>query len=80
MTKPPDNSSSPAGGPGKPLPGAVAFVGMGISVASCVAVGVALGVVADDHLHTAPLFLLVGLLAGVGAAVASVVAQVRRYL
>ena len=39
-----------------------------------------LGIVADGRLHTSPLFLLLGLLLGVGAAVATVVAQVRRFL
>jgi F0F1-type ATP synthase assembly protein I len=53
---------------------------MGVSAAACVGVGVLLGVLADDQLHTAPAFLVVGLLLGLAAAVGSVVAQIRRYL
>jgi len=62
------------------LPSAYAFVGMGTSAAVCVAVGVGLGILADSHAGTAPLFLFVGLLLGIVAAVATVVAQVRRFL
>jgi F0F1-type ATP synthase assembly protein I len=69
-------------GPGgvKPLPGAVAFLGMGLSAAVCVAIGVGLGLWADSAWHTAPALLVVGLLLGVGAAALMVVAQIRRYL
>ena len=70
----------PAGGPVKPLPGALAFVGMGATVAGCVAAGVVLGILVDDWLHTSPAFLVVGLVLGVVAAVATVTTQVRRFL
>jgi len=66
--------------PLKPLPGALAFVGLGTTVAGCVAVGVGAGIALDAWLHTSPVLLIVGLLLGVAAAVASVRAQVRRYL
>jgi hypothetical protein len=75
--EPPD--ASPPDGL-KPLPGAVAFTGMGLSAAICVAVGVFLGIWLDGLTHTAPLFLVVGLVLGVAAAVGSVVTQVRRFL
>jgi F0F1-type ATP synthase assembly protein I len=58
----------------------MAVVGLGTTVAGCVAVGVGLGIFLDGRAHTSPLFLLLGLLLGVAAAVASVVAQVRRFL
>jgi F0F1-type ATP synthase assembly protein I len=58
----------------------VAFVGMGLSVAGCVAVGVVLGILGDNQFHTAPWLLIVGLVLGVACAGASVTAQVRRYL
>jgi F0F1-type ATP synthase assembly protein I len=58
----------------------MAFVGMGSAAAGCVAVGVLLGVFGDSRLHSAPLCLVIGLFLGVAAAVASVVAQVRRFL
>jgi F0F1-type ATP synthase assembly protein I len=62
------------------LPGAVAFLGMGLSAAACVGIGVGLGVWADSAWHTAPAFLVVGLIVGLAAAVAGVVAQIRQYL
>jgi ATP synthase protein I len=58
----------------------MAFVGMGTSVAVIVGVGVLLGIWADGRLHTSPLLLIVGLVLGLAAAVATVVAQVRRFL
>jgi F0F1-type ATP synthase assembly protein I len=64
----------------KPLPGAVAFLSMGLSAAACVAVGLVLGILVDDALHTAPAFLLVGLALGLAAAAMSVVKQIRSYL
>ncbi len=76
----PSGPSEPGADPLKPLPGAVAFVGLGTTVAGCVAVGVGLGIWLDSRLHTSPWLLLVGLVLGVVSAVASVRAQVRRYL
>jgi F0F1-type ATP synthase assembly protein I len=53
---------------------------MGMSAAGCVAVGVVLGLMGDREWHTSPLFFLIGLFLGLAAAVASVVAQIRRFL
>jgi F0F1-type ATP synthase assembly protein I len=64
----------------KPLPSAVAFLGMGLSAAMCVGVGVVLGIWADDTWHTAPALLVVGLLLGLATATFFVVAQIRKYL
>ncbi|HEY6428722.1 MAG TPA: AtpZ/AtpI family protein [Acidimicrobiales bacterium] len=64
----------------KPLPGAVAFLSMGLSAAVCVGLGLLLGILVDDALHTAPAFLLVGLALGLALAAMSVVKQVRTYL
>ncbi len=72
-------ASAPEGDP-KPLPGAVAFLGMGLSAAVCVAVPVFAGVWADSHWHTAPLYFVIGLVLGLAAAVASVITQIRQYL
>jgi F0F1-type ATP synthase assembly protein I len=58
----------------------MAFVGLGTSIAGCIAVGVVAGIALDSWLGTSPAFLVVGLVLGLAAAVASVVAQVRRYL
>ncbi len=73
-----DESSQPEGP--KPLPGAVAFLGMGLSAAVCVGLGVGLGLLVDDALGTGPAFLLVGLALGVTLAALSVVKQIRTYL
>jgi F0F1-type ATP synthase assembly protein I len=65
---------------GKSLPQWAAFVSMGISTAVIVALGVIVGIVADGALHTTPLFLFLGLIAGCVIAVLAVVAQMRRFL
>jgi len=81
VDKPPHEGPEHSGSePVKPLPGLAAFAGMGVSVAVTVGIGVWLGILADQHFHTAPLFLLVGLGLGVTAAVVSVVSLVKRYL
>jgi ATP synthase protein I len=64
----------------KPLPGAAAFLGMGLSAAVCVAIGVGLGVWADSAWHTSPILLLVGLVLGLAAAVYFVISQIREFL
>jgi F0F1-type ATP synthase assembly protein I len=58
----------------------VAFLGMGLSAAALVAVGLVLGILADHALGTAPAFLLVGLALGLAMAAVSVVKQIRSYL
>jgi ATP synthase protein I len=77
---PPPSQPDRAGEPLKPLPGALAFVGLGTTVAGCVAVGVGIGIALDAWLGTSPVLLIVGLVLGAAAAVAAVRAQVRRYL
>jgi len=62
------------------LPGAVAFAAMGTTIAVCVAVGVLLGIWADRAWGGSPIWLIIGLVLGAVAAVASVVQQVRRFL
>ena len=73
------DESSPPEAP-KPLPGAVAFLSMGLSAAVCVGVGLGLGLWVDSGLHTAPAFLLVGLALGLAVAALSVIKQIRSYL
>lgn len=63
-----------------PLPGALAFAGMGLSIAVTVGAGVVLGLLVDRALHTAPAFLVVGLVLGVLSAVMAVRAQIKQYL
>jgi len=64
----------------KALPGAMAFLGMGLSAAVCVGVGLGLGLWVDGLLQSAPAFLLVGLALGLAAAALSIIKQIRTYL
>jgi F0F1-type ATP synthase assembly protein I len=73
----------PEGPPRKPLPelpGAVAFLTMGTTAGGCVAVGAYLGVLIDDGWRIAPWGILIGLILGVVAGVASVVKIIQRWL
>ena len=58
----------------------MAFLSMGLSAAVCVGIGLGLGILVDDALHTAPVFLLVGLALGLAVAALSVIKQIRAYL
>jgi F0F1-type ATP synthase assembly protein I len=64
----------------KPLPSAAAFLGMGLSAAVCVGLGVVLGIWLDSKWHTAPALLAVGLVLGLALATVFVVGQIRKYL
>ena len=75
----PGDDASPPKEP-KPLPGAVAFLGMGFSAAVCVGLGVVLGLWLDSVFKTAPALLLVGLALGLVVAAMSVIKQIRAYL
>jgi F0F1-type ATP synthase assembly protein I len=61
-------------------PGAVAFLGLGISIGLCLAVTVGAGLLLDAVLHSSPAFLLIGLAIGVVVAVAMAVTTIRKYL
>ena len=62
------------------LPGIAAFATMGTTLAGCLAVGVLLGLYLDHLANFAPWGLLIGIVLGSVAAVASVVTLVRRFL
>lgn len=62
------------------LPGLAAFAVMGTTIATCVGIGVGLGLWADHVFGSAPAGLLIGVVLGTVAAVVSVVQQVRRFL
>lgn len=61
-------------------PGAMAFLGLGISMALCVAVTAGAGLALDAVTHDSPAFLLAGLAVGIVVAVGMAVATVRKYL
>ncbi len=58
----------------------MAFLSMGLSAAVCVGLGLLAGVLVDNALHTAPVFLLVGLALGLAVAALSIIKQIRTYL
>jgi hypothetical protein len=64
----------------KPSPSVFTLVGMGVSIALCIAVGLILGVWLDSVTHLSPLFSLVGLLFGIVFAVATAYVQIRKFL
>lgn len=61
-------------------PGLRDLLNMGITLGLYVALGTALGLLADHLLGTAPVFVLIGVGVGVGGAVLHVYALLRRYL
>ena len=58
----------------------MAFLSMGLSAAVCVGLGLLAGILLDDALHTAPVFLLDRPGPRSGVAALSVVKQIRTYL
>jgi F0F1-type ATP synthase assembly protein I len=64
----------------KDLPGLAAFAAMGTTLAGCEAAGVLLGLYLDHLWSFAPWGLLMGIVLGTVAAVASVIQLVRRFL
>jgi F0F1-type ATP synthase assembly protein I len=64
----------------KDLPGLAAFAAMGTTLAGCEAIGVLLGLYLDHLGNFAPWGLLIGIVLGTVAAVASVLQLVRRFL
>lgn len=56
------------------------LAGIGGLNATCWLAGIALGWFVDSHLHTVPLFILLGLVAGAAVGVAATYKEVRRYL
>ncbi|MCX6512639.1 MAG: AtpZ/AtpI family protein [Actinobacteria bacterium] len=62
-----------------PLPGAFALIGLGTSIAACVALGLLLGLVVDRMLQSSPICLIVGIVLGSVVAALSAIAQIRRF-
>lgn len=63
----------------KQRPGTMAFAGLGMINALCLAGGLVGGWFADRALGTLPLFLLVGLVAGVAVGVLATRSELKRY-
>ena len=63
----------------KPKPGIMAFAGLGLLNATCLAVGLIAGWLIDGALGTLPLFLFLGLAAGVATGVFATRAEWKRY-
>lgn len=64
---------------GKPTPSILQFAGWGLFIAMCVGGGMAGGWFVDQALGTLPVFLFLGLLAGVGAGVWVTRAEYKRF-
>ncbi|HEY2297406.1 MAG TPA: AtpZ/AtpI family protein [Jatrophihabitans sp.] len=56
------------------------LIGMGVTTAGVITVGVVVGLVVDHLLGTLPIFLFVGLLLGIAGAVSYLVSKFRKYL
>ena len=76
----PHNAPDQGKAPVRDLPGIAAFGAMGITLAVCEGLGVLLGLYLDSVGHFAPWGLLIGIVLGTVAAVASVLQLVRRFL
>jgi hypothetical protein len=63
----------------KPSPGVFTLVGMGVSIALCIAAGLVLGVWLDAVTHLSPWFSLLGLLVGIVFAVTTAYVQIKRF-
>jgi F0F1-type ATP synthase assembly protein I len=64
----------------KPSPSVFTLVGMGVSIALCIAIGLVIGVWLDDVTHLSPLFSLMGLLVGIVFAVVTAYVQIKKFL
>ncbi len=73
--------------PGEPVPAegtnlgaAVAFLTLGLRMAAALVICGGFGYLLDDWLGTSPVFVLLGVLLGLAAAIGQAVITVRRYL
>jgi F0F1-type ATP synthase assembly protein I len=66
------------GGAASSAPGIMAFAGLGALSAFLLLAGLAVGFVVDRRLHTLPLFMMVGLVVGIGLSVVAVRTALRR--
>jgi hypothetical protein len=64
----------------KPSPSVFTLLGMGVSIALCIALGLVLGVWLDSVTHRSPLFTFVGLAGGIALAVVTAYTQIKKFL
>jgi len=64
----------------KPSPSVFTLLGMGVSIALCVTVGLLVGIWLDGVSHLSPLFTLLGLLVGIVFAVVTAYVQIKKFL
>jgi F0F1-type ATP synthase assembly protein I len=65
---------------GRPELDVTGFLTIGAMIATCVVVGLGLGLLLDHELSTSPLFLFIGLICGIGAGVFATWLRIRTYL
>lgn len=64
----------------KPSPNLLTLLGLGVTIAVCLGVGLAAGWALDGVLATTPIFIFVGIVVGVGMGVAATWVEVRKFL
>ena len=64
----------------KPSPNLLTLLGLGITSALCLGIGLGAGWGIDDLLGTRPAFIFVGIVVGVGMGVAVTWAEMRKFL
>jgi hypothetical protein len=64
----------------KPSPNLLTLLGLGVTNAVCLGIGLAAGWAIDDLLDTTPAFIFVGIVAGVAMGVAATWVEVRKFL
>lgn len=68
----PDRGTSPGGGDKAPPPNWGLALDLGLRLGISVIVGIGIGLLVDGWLHTSPIFTLLGVVLGVGAAMATI--------
>jgi F0F1-type ATP synthase assembly protein I len=64
----------------KPSPNLLTLLGLGVTNAVCLGIGLGAGWAIDDLLDTTPAFIFVGIVAGVAMGVAATWVEVRKFL
>jgi F0F1-type ATP synthase assembly protein I len=67
-------------GRGRPELDVTGFLTIGAMIATCVVVGLGLGLFGDHELGTSPVFTFIGLICGIGAGIVATWLRIRTYL